>query len=88
MKSGTVRIYFLSEFAVCCHRNILLPWERDVTTSPLYCKSVTLTSFARHNIGKKVFKLLLQLSNVQFKSSSAYQDVSSDTQKNFLSSIY
>ena len=37
---------------------------------------------------KKVFKLLLQLSNVQFMSSSAYQDVSSDTQKNFLSSIY
>ena len=88
MKSGTVRIYFLSEFSVCCHRNILLPWERDVTTSPLYCKSVTLTSFARHNIGKKVFKLLLQLSNVQFTSSSACQDVSSDTQKNFLSSIY
>ena len=53
MKSGTVRIYFLSEFAVCCHRNILLPWQRDVTTSPLYCTSVTLTSFARHNIGKK-----------------------------------
>ena len=88
MKSGTVRIYFLSEFSVCCHRNILLPWERDVTTSPLYCKSVTLTSFARHNIGKKVFKLLLQLSNVQFTSSSACQDVSSDTRKNFLSSIY
>ena len=58
MKSGTVRIYFLSEFSVCCHRNILLPWERDVTTSPLYCKSVTLTSFARHNIGKKSVQAL------------------------------
>ena len=58
MKSGTVRIYFLSEFSVCCHRNILLPWQRDVTMSPLYCKSVTLTSFARHNIGKKSVEAL------------------------------
>ena len=35
MKFGTVRIYFLSEFSVCCHPKILLPWQRDVTTSPL-----------------------------------------------------
>ena len=28
----TVRIHFLSEFSVCC-QNILLPWQRDVTTS-------------------------------------------------------
>ena len=32
----TVRIYFLSEFSVCCDPKILLPWQRDVTTSPLY----------------------------------------------------
>ena len=31
-----VRIYFLSEFSVCCHPKILLPWQRDVTASPLY----------------------------------------------------
>ena len=36
MKFETVRIYFLSEFSVCCHPKILLPWQRDVTTSPLY----------------------------------------------------
>ena len=36
MKFETVRIYFLSEFSVFCHPNILLPWQRDVTTSPLY----------------------------------------------------
>ena len=32
----TVRIHFYSEFSVCCHPEILLPWKRDVTTSPLY----------------------------------------------------
>ena len=32
----TVRIHFLGEFSVCGHPEILLPWERDVTTSPLY----------------------------------------------------
>ena len=26
----------LSEFSVCCHPEILLLWQRDVTTSPLY----------------------------------------------------
>ena len=26
-------------FSVCRHQKILLPWERDVTTSPLYRKS-------------------------------------------------
>ena len=31
-----VRIYFLSEFSVCCHPKILLPWQHDVTTYPLY----------------------------------------------------
>ena len=36
MKFKTVRIYFLSEFSVCFHPKILLPWQRDVTTSPLY----------------------------------------------------
>ena len=36
MKFETVQIYFLSEFSVCCHPNILLLWQRDVTTSPLY----------------------------------------------------
>ena len=36
MKFGTVQIYFLSEFSACCHPNILLPWQRDETTSPLY----------------------------------------------------
>ena len=33
MKFETVRIYFLSEFLVCCHPKILLPWQHDVTTS-------------------------------------------------------
>ena len=36
MKFETVRIYFLSDILVCCHSKILLPWQRDVTTSLLY----------------------------------------------------
>ena len=35
MKFATVQIYLLSEFSVCCHPKILLPWQHDVTTSPL-----------------------------------------------------
>ena len=33
MKFETVRIHFLSDVLVCCHSKILLPWQRDVTTS-------------------------------------------------------
>ena len=36
MKFETVRIYFSSEFSVCCQPKILLQWQRDVTTSSLY----------------------------------------------------
>ena len=36
IKFETVRIFFLVTFSVCCHWEILLPWQRDVTTSPLY----------------------------------------------------
>ena len=36
MKFETVRIHFLSDVLICCHPEILLPWQRDVTTSPLY----------------------------------------------------
>ena len=38
MKFEIVRIYFLNEFSVCCHPKILLPWQHDVTTSPLHFK--------------------------------------------------
>ena len=31
-----MRIHFLSEFSGSCQSEILLPWQRDVTTSPLY----------------------------------------------------
>ena len=37
MKFETVRIhFFLSDVLVCCHLKILLPWQRDVMTSPLH----------------------------------------------------
>ena len=35
MKFETVRIHFLSDVSSCCHSENLLPWQRDVTTSPL-----------------------------------------------------
>ena len=36
MKFEIVRIHFSVTFSVCCHPEILLPRQRDVTTSPLY----------------------------------------------------
>ena len=36
MKFEIVLIHFLSDVLVCCHPEILLPWQRDVTTSPLH----------------------------------------------------
>ena len=31
-----MRIHFLATFSVCFHLEILLPWQRDLMTSPLY----------------------------------------------------
>ena len=36
MKFETVLIYFSSDILVCCHPEMLLPWQRNVMTSPLY----------------------------------------------------
>ena len=36
MKFETVRIYFLRDVLICCHPEILLPWQRDATTFFLY----------------------------------------------------
>ena len=36
MKSETVQIHFLSDVLIFCHPEILLPWQRHVTYSPLY----------------------------------------------------
>ena len=33
MKFETVRIHFLSDVLICCHPEILLAWQLDVTTS-------------------------------------------------------
>ena len=37
MKFETVRNQFLSDVLICCHPEILLLWQCDVTTSPLCC---------------------------------------------------
>ena len=39
MKFETVRIHFLSDALVCCHAKIVLLWQRDLTTSPLYYRN-------------------------------------------------
>ena len=36
MNFERVQIHFLSDVLVCCHPEILLLRQRDVTTSPLY----------------------------------------------------
>ena len=36
MKFETVQIHILSDVLAGCHPEMLLPWQRDVTTSPLY----------------------------------------------------
>ena len=36
MKFETAQIHCLIEVSVCCRPEILLPWQCDVTTSPLY----------------------------------------------------
>jgi len=36
VKFEKVRIDFQVTFSVCCHPKLLLPWQRDVTTSPFY----------------------------------------------------
>ena len=43
-KIETVRIHFLSEVLDCCHPEILLPWQHDVTTSPLYLLRILRTN--------------------------------------------
>ena len=36
MKFEILQIDTQETLSVCCHPKILLPWKRDVTTSPLY----------------------------------------------------
>ena len=40
-----MQIYFLNEFSVCCHPHFLLPWQHDVTTSPLYSRTLVIKFF-------------------------------------------
>ena len=40
MEFETVRIRFLSNVLGCCHPAILLSWQCDVTTCPLYFKCI------------------------------------------------
>ena len=40
VKFEIVRIDFKVTLSVCCHPKILLPWQLDVTTSPLYSSQI------------------------------------------------
>ena len=40
----TLQIHFEMTLSVCSHPEILLPWQRDVTTSPLYSLPLTVTT--------------------------------------------
>ena len=53
------RIHFISEFSVCFDPEILLPWERDVTTSFLYWE----LSLAVKKLDCKTVGFFLKISN-------------------------
>ena len=44
VKFKIVRIDFWVTFSVCCHPKFLLPWQRDVRTSPLYWPNTMFVS--------------------------------------------
>ena len=44
VKFEIVRIDFKVTLSVCCHPKILLPWQRDVTTSPLYSSQLRFSA--------------------------------------------
>ena len=51
----TVRIHFLGDVLICRHPEIVLPWQRDVTNSPLYYRIVIgLTSC--NQVSKKNYR--------------------------------
>ena len=50
MKFEAVLIHFLSDVLVCGHPEILLPLQRDVTTSPLYYNTNYKLQVTRHTI--------------------------------------
>ena len=56
MKFETVRIYFFSEFSFCCHRKILQPWQRDVTTSA-QSRTHSLQDFWSARADKKAWRV-------------------------------
>ena len=60
MKFETVRIHFLSDVLVSCHPEILLPWQRDVTTSPLYYRIVIGRTACNQVIKKTIAKCVCQ----------------------------
>ena len=52
MKFETVRIHFFGDVLICRHPEILLPWQRDVTNSPLYYR-IVIGLTARYQVVKK-----------------------------------
>ena len=59
MKFETVRIHFLGDVLICRHPDILLPWQRDVTTSPLYYRNV-IGLTACNQVKKTIAKCVCQ----------------------------
>ena len=49
MNFETVRILFSLTFSVRCHPEILVPWQRGVTTSPLTLKEVITSPKQTHS---------------------------------------
>ena len=71
MEFETVQIHFLSDVLGCWHPAILLSWQRDVTTSPLYFKHI-------HTLGSAV-KLFIPRGKFASANQNDKPDPVSDT---------
>ena len=60
MKFETVRIHFLGNVWICRHPEILLPWQRDVTNSPLYYRIVIGLTACNQVVKKTIAKCVCQ----------------------------
>ena len=65
MKFETVRIHFFGDVLICRHPEILLPWQRDVTTSLIYY-SIVIGFTACNRVVKNYSKMCLSEQDTYF----------------------
>ena len=55
-----MRIHFLGDVLICRHPEIVLPWQRDVTNSPLYYRIVIGLTSCNQVVKKTIEKGVCQ----------------------------